>query len=151
MALTDIAIRNAKSREKEYKLADGGGLYLLVTPAGGRLWRLKYRADGVERKLAIGKYPAVTLADARKARDSARAKSSAGDDPATIKRRERVARKLAAGTTFGAVALDYIEKAERKGARRQRSPSSGGRAIGLCLQSAIDQWIKSSRMNCSQF
>jgi integrase len=120
MALTDIAIRNAKSREKEYKLADGGGLYLLVTPAGGRLWRLKYRADGVERKLAIGKYPAVTLADARKARDAARAKSSAGDDPAAIKRRERVARKLAAGTTFGAVALDYIEKTEREG----RSPAT---------------------------
>jgi hypothetical protein len=65
MALTDIAIRNAKPREKEYKLVDGGGLYLLVTPAGGRLWRLKYRVDGIERKLAIG-----TLADARKARDA---------------------------------------------------------------------------------
>lgn len=115
MALTDTAIRNTKPREKDYKLTDGGGLYLLVTPAGGRLWRLKYRADGVERKLAIGKYPAVTLADARKARDAARTQSSAGDDPAAIKRRERVARKLAAGTTFGAVALDYIEKSEREG------------------------------------
>ena len=61
MALTDTAIRNAKPRERDYKLADGGGLYLLVTPAGGRLWRLKYRADGVERKLSIGKYPAVSL------------------------------------------------------------------------------------------
>lgn len=149
MALTDTAIRNAKPREKDYKLADGGGLYLLVTPAGGRLWRLKYRADGVERKLAIGKYPAVTLADARKARDAARAKSSAGDDPAAIKRRERVARRLAAGTTFGAVALDYIEKAEREG-RSLATLSSDGRAIGLC-RSAIDQWIKSSRMNCSPF
>ncbi len=58
MALTDTTIRNAKPRERDYKLADGGGLYLLVTPAGGRLWRLKYRADGVERKLSIGKYPA---------------------------------------------------------------------------------------------
>lgn len=120
MALTDTAIRNAKPREKDYKLADGGGLYLLVTPAGGRLWRLKYRADGVERKLALGKYPAVTLADARKARDAARANASAGDDPAAIKRRERVARKLAAGTTFGAVALEYVEKAEREG----RSPAT---------------------------
>jgi Arm DNA-binding domain len=52
MALTDTAVRNAKPREKAYKIDDGGGLYLLVTPAGGRLWRLKYRADGVERKLA---------------------------------------------------------------------------------------------------
>ena len=120
MALTDTAIRNSKPRDKDYKLADGGGLYLLVTPAGGRLWRLKYRADGVERKLALGKYPDVTLADARKARDAARAKASAGDDPAAIKRRERIARKLAAGTTFGAVALEYVEKAEREG----RSPAT---------------------------
>lgn len=115
MALTDTAIRNAKPRDKEYKLADSGGLYLLVTPAGGRLWRLKYRTNGVERKLALGKYPDCTLADARRARDAARAKVSAGDDPAAIKRRERAARKLAAGTTFGAVALEYIDKAEREG------------------------------------
>jgi hypothetical protein len=82
MALTDIAIRNSKPRERAYKLADGGGLYLLVTPAGGRLWRMKYRADGVERKLSFGKYPSVTLADARRARDDARAMASGGRDPA---------------------------------------------------------------------
>jgi integrase len=120
MALTDISVRNAKPRERDYKIADGGGLYLLVTPAGGRLWRLKYRADGVERKLALGKYPDVTLAAARKARDAARAQASAGVDPAAIKRRERVARKLAAGTTFGAVALEYVEKAALEG----RSPAT---------------------------
>ncbi len=120
MALTDIAVRNAKSRERAYKLADGGGLYLLVTPTGGRLWRMKYRADGVERKLSFGKYPDVTLADARKARGAARAMASAGTDPATAKRRDRVARKLSVGMTFGAVALEYIEKAEKEG----RSPAT---------------------------
>lgn len=120
MALTDTAIRNSKPRERDYKLADGGGLYLLVTPAGGRLWRLKYRADGIERKLALGKYPTVTLGEARKARDVARVKASAGDDPAAAKRRERIAKRLAAGTTFGAVALEYIERAEREG----RSPAT---------------------------
>jgi integrase len=120
MALTDVVVRNAKPRERPYKLPDGGGLYLLVTPAGGRLWRLKYRADGVERKLSLGKYPAVTLADARKARDSARAKLSAGYDPAAAKRKERVTKRLAVGTTFGAVSLEYIEKAEREG----RSPAT---------------------------
>ncbi len=72
MALTDTAIRSAKPRDRDYKLADGGGLYLLVTPVGGRV---KYRADGVERKLALDKYPAVTLGEARKARDAAQAKS----------------------------------------------------------------------------
>jgi hypothetical protein len=115
MALTDTAIRAAKPKERDYKLADGGGLYLLVTKAGGKLWRLKYRAHGVERKLALGKYPDVTLGAARKARDEARAKAGAGDDPAAAKRRERVAAKLAAGTTFGAVALEYVGKAEREG------------------------------------
>lgn len=52
MALTDTEIRTAKPREREYKLADSGGLYLLVTPSGGRLWRLKYRFLGIERKLS---------------------------------------------------------------------------------------------------
>lgn len=120
MALTDTAIRNAKRREREYKITDGGGLYVLVTPAGGKLWRLKYRADGVERKLALGKYPTVGLGDARKARDAAKQSASAGVDPAATKRRERIARKLAAGTTFGAVALEYIEKSRREG----RSPAT---------------------------
>src|SRR5215213_2537290 len=119
MALRDTAIRNAKPRERAYKLADGEGLYLLVTPAGGRLWRLKYRMHGVERKLALGKYPTVTLGEARKARDAARIAASTGSDPSVTKRRERIANKVAAGTTFGAVALEYIAKAEREG----RSPA----------------------------
>jgi hypothetical protein len=72
MALTDTAVRAAKPRDKEYKLADGGGLYLLVTPSGGRLWRLKFRVLGIEKKLAIGRYPHVSLGEARKARDAAR-------------------------------------------------------------------------------
>src|SRR3954451_12494087 len=107
MALTDTAIRNAKARERDYKLGDGGGLYLLVTRSGGRLWRLKYRGDGVERKLSIGEYSAVSLRGARKAREEARQRARAGDDPAAAKRRERVRAKLAAGTRFSAVALEY--------------------------------------------
>lgn len=91
-----------------------------MTPAGGKLWRVKYRIHGVEKKLALGRYPDLSLADARKARDTARAAKVAGDDPAALKRRERIAAKLAAGTTFGAVALEYIEKAEREG----RSPAT---------------------------
>lgn len=120
MALSDVAIRAAKPRDRNYKLADSGGLYLLVTPAGGRLWRLKYRMDGIEKKLAIGRYPDVSLSAARKARDAAREAAKAGDDPAAAKRRERITKKLAAGTTFGAVADEYIGKAEREG----RSPAT---------------------------
>lgn len=115
MALTDIAIKSAKPRERDYKLADGGGLYLLVTASGGKLWRLKFRIDGIERKLSLGKYPALNLGDARKARDEAKAKIAGGTDPAAAKRRKRIAAKLSAATTFDAVAGEYIEKLEREG------------------------------------
>jgi integrase len=115
MTLTDVSVRNAKPGERDYKLADAGGLYLLVTPSGGKLWRLKYRMHGIERKLALGKYPAVTLGEARKARDEARATTGQGDDPAAAKRRERIRAKLSAATTFDSVAAEYIEKAEREG------------------------------------
>ncbi len=67
MALTDVAIKNAKSHEKPYKMGDAGGLFLLVQPSGGKLWRLKYRVDGREKKLAIGPYPEISLAEARRA------------------------------------------------------------------------------------
>jgi integrase len=120
MALTDTAVRAAKPRDKEYKLADGGGLYLLVTPSGGRLWRLKFRALGTEKKLAIGRYPDVSLGEARKARDAARAVVGAGGDPAAAKRRQRVAAIVAVGITFGDVAREYIDKVEREG----RSPAT---------------------------
>ena len=140
MALTDIVVRHAKALDKDYKLAAGGGLYLLVTRAGGRLWRLKYRMHGVERKVALGRYPAISLSAARKARDAAREAMSAGSDPAAAKRRARIANKLAAGTTFGAVALEYIEKAAREGrapatvaklhwVRNWVSPSLGHRPV----------------------
>ena len=62
MALTDTAIRNARPKEKPYKVADSQGLYLLVNPRGSKLWRVKYRMNGVERKLALGSYPEITLA-----------------------------------------------------------------------------------------
>jgi len=120
MALTDVAVRTAKPREKEYKLADGGGLYLLVTPSGGKLWRLKFRVHGIEKKLSFGRYPEVSLSDARKAREAARQAKGGGVDPAAQRRRERIAAKLAAGTTFDAVAREYIQKAEREG----RSPAT---------------------------
>ena len=67
MSLNDRQIKNAKPAEKPYKLTDGGGLHLAVTPVGGKLWRLKYRIGGKEKLLSIGKYPAVSLLEARQA------------------------------------------------------------------------------------
>lgn len=80
MALTDLAVKGAKPKDKDYKLGDDGGLYLLVTKAGGQLWRLKYRFDGKEKALSFGVYPDVSLASARDRRDAAR-KLIASDPP----------------------------------------------------------------------
>jgi hypothetical protein len=72
MKLKDTTLKNAKPREKAYKLFDGGGLYLEVTPAGGKYWRLKYRFGGKESRLAFGVYPEVSLAAAREKRNETR-------------------------------------------------------------------------------
>ena len=73
MKLTNTACKNAKPEKKQYKRFDGGGLYLLVRPNGSKLWQLKYRYLGTEKTLSIGSYPTIGLADARKARDNAKA------------------------------------------------------------------------------
>jgi hypothetical protein len=73
--LTDIQPRTAKPKEKPYKLTDGGGLHLLINPDGAKYWRMGYRFSGVERTLALGKYPDISLAEARKLRAAAREKS----------------------------------------------------------------------------
>lgn len=115
MALTDISIRNAKLAAKDYKIADSGGLYLQVTPAGGRLWRFKFRFDGKERKLAIGRYPEISLSEARKRRDAAREQIALGNDPARAKQREKIRAQLSSENTFAAIAAEYCDKRKRDG------------------------------------
>jgi integrase len=115
MALTDTAVRSAKPRQKPYKLSDSGGLFLLMQPSGGKLWRWKYRFQGKEKKLALGTYPATSLRDARERRDEARKLLEAGTDPADEKKRQQVAQAISAATTFGAVAQEFIEKMEKEG------------------------------------
>lgn len=115
MKLTDTKIRSTKPGERDQKLGDGGGLYLLITPAGGKLWRLKFRTDGREKKLSIGSYPDITLGEARKRRDEARALLAAGKDPSREKRREKVRSQLQAENTFAGVAKEYCEKRKRDG------------------------------------
>ena len=85
MALTDTRIRNAKPRAQSYKLSDGGGMYLLVTPKGASYWRLDYRFAGKRRTLALGVYPTVTLASARTRREEARRLLVKGIDPNAVK------------------------------------------------------------------
>jgi len=117
MPTTDVAIRSAikavKDTDKPLKLFDGGGLFLHITPAGGKYWRLKYRMAGKEKLLSLGVYPDVGLAAARKKRDTAREQIAAGVDPGESKKTEQRAAKLAADNSFEAVARDWLE--ERKG------------------------------------
>ena len=115
MALSDVAVRNAKAREKEYKLSDSGGLYLLVTAKGGKLWRLKFRVDGREKKLAIGPYPEISLGDARKRRDEARELIAAGKDPSREKQLTKHRASVSAANTFGEIAQEFIDKRKREG------------------------------------
>ena len=115
MALTDMAIRLAKSGDTDRKLADEKGLYLLVTATGSKLWRLKYRIGGKEKKLALGAYPEIGLKEARARRDEARKVAQAGSDPALAKREARIAKRIAAGNTFAVVAEEYIAKLEAEG------------------------------------
>ena len=87
--LTDIQVKNAKPNEKELKLFDGKGLYLLITPSGGKLWRLKYRFKGKEKKLSLGSYPEISLLGARHKRDEARELIAQGIDPRSQKHEKR--------------------------------------------------------------
>ena len=115
MALSEVAVRNAKARDKEYKLSDSGGLYLLVTAKGGKLWRLKFRVDGREKKLAIGPYPEISLGDARKRRDEARELIAAGKDPSREKQQAKHRASVSAANTFGEIAQEFIDKRKREG------------------------------------
>jgi hypothetical protein len=101
--LTDKAIKAAKPAERQYKLSDEKGLFMLVTPAGGRLWRFKYRVNGIEKSLALGSYPEVTLADARSARDAARQRIAAGGDPAREKKLAKLKKLSTSELTFEVV------------------------------------------------
>lgn len=88
MELTDIAIRRSKPSEKPYKLADGKGLYLLVNPSGGKLWRWKYRYQDKERLMALGAYREISLAEARSRHIEARRLLASGTDPMDARKAE---------------------------------------------------------------
>lgn len=128
MALSDLQIRSAKPAAKPQKLFDGGGLYLLVQPTGGKLWRFKYRFEGKEKLLSMGSYPDVPLAGrwldsakqkardqsgylkgARDKRDEARELLAAGIDPSAARKAEAKAKEAVAVHAFEVVARDWLE------------------------------------------
>ena len=110
MSLSDAKVRNAKPRTKPYKIADGEGLFLLVTPSGSKYWRLKYFFAGKEKLLALGVYPEVTLADARERRAQARKVLAAGNDPGEAKKEAKRLATFKNANTFEVVAREWFEK-----------------------------------------
>jgi integrase len=107
MPLTDTAIKKAKPGAKPSKLSDGKGLYLLVSPAGSKLWRWKYRVLGKEKVLALGAYPAVSLAQAREGQDTARKMLASGNDPMVVRKADKLASQAAAENSFESVARKW--------------------------------------------
>lgn len=112
MALTDAKIRNTKPSDKPIKLTDAGGLYLEIRPNGNRFWRYRYRIAGKENVFALGEYPDMSLAEARKARDRARDLVRKGIHPAHQRQTERLVLTHANANTFEAIAREWIEKKE---------------------------------------
>ena len=110
MSLTDVKIRNTKPSEKPQRLWDGGGLYLEVSPTGGKLWRLKYRYLGKEKLLALGKWDLVTLREARELRDEWKKILAKGLDPAAVRKKAKLEAHHRAANSFEAVALEWYGK-----------------------------------------
>lgn len=115
MALKDLEIRALKPAHRIYKRTDERGLYIEVRPSGAKLWRLKYRHAGKDKRLAFGAFPEVGLAEARRRRDEARRQLRDGIDPGAERRREKLLARYNAVNRFGDVAREYIEKMTAEG------------------------------------
>ncbi len=109
MALSDTKVRSSKPSNKQIKLFDGDGLFLLVTPQGGKYWRFKYRFDRKEKLLALGTYPEISLLDARQRRDEARRQVAKGVDPGAVRKAQKRA-KTEEKETFEVIAREWHEK-----------------------------------------
>src|SRR3989338_1149888 len=107
--LTNIAVRNAKPQKKLYRKFDSQGLYLEVTPQGGKYWRYKYRFNNKERRMALGVYPNISLVEAREKRDQARKLLANGIDPSFAKKEHKLQRIIKSANTFEAVAREWHE------------------------------------------
>ena len=115
MALSDAQLRALKPLDRPAKHSDGGGLHVLVTPQGSRLWRLAYRFGRKQKLLALGVYPTVSLGEARARRDGAKRLLAAGVDPSVQARQEKLERQAANASTFEAVAEEFLKKTAHEG------------------------------------
>ena len=109
MALTDPKARQAKAKDKAYKLSDEKGLYLHVQTSGSKYWRMKYRFMGKEKLLAIGVWPEVSLIEAREKRNEAKQLLKSGKDPSAAKKNLKLSQRVAQSNTFGSVTEEWLE------------------------------------------
>jgi integrase len=138
--LSDTKVRAAKYRESEYKLFDGGGLFLLITPSGGKLWRLKYRFEGKEKMLSFGRYPEITLSEARSKREEARIQLGNGIDPGVVLKVQKLV-KTDEKETFEVIAREWHMKF------KPTWTSGHAATIMARLQRDLFPWIGARPMN----
>ena len=123
MRLTDTAIKNAKGHDKPYKLFDGHGLFLRISPNGRKGWRLEYRFNGKEKLISLGRYPEVSLAKARDRRKDAREQLADGIDPSVSKRAAKFARLEEGENTFQAIGREWFDKNAPRWSKSHRDRS----------------------------
>ena len=113
--LTDAKLRALKPKDKLYRVADGNGLVIEISKSGARLWRYRYRYGGKATMASLGEYPSVSLSDARSERDRIRGLLRGGANPSLVRRTERAAQIEHAASTFGAIAMELLEKRAKEG------------------------------------
>ena len=137
MPLSDTAVRSAKPREKAYKLSDEKGLYLQIDPNGSKFCRLKYRFADKERKLCFGCYPEVTLAKARERQIEARRLLGDGIDPGEQRKQAKRSAKIAAASSFEAIAREWFVKFSCRWAESHSSK------VLLRMENDLFPWLRS--------
>lgn len=135
MALTDLAIRKLKPKDKPYKATDERGLYVYVIPTGGKLWRFKYRFDGKEKLISFGSYPDVSLSRAREKREEARRLVAEGVDPSENRKAQKAAKAGRAANSFEVIAREWFE------ARKDNWAPSHSKRLLRRLENDVFPWI----------
>lgn len=135
MALTELEVKKTKAADKPQKLADGGGLYLLVQPTGAKYWRMDYRFAGKRKTLAVGVYPDISLSGARERREAARKVLANGVDPSAVKRAHKAAVVALAENSFELVAREWLSKFSKNW------KESHTRTISVRLVNDVFPWL----------
>jgi hypothetical protein len=135
MSITDTEIKRAKPEQKPYSMSDSGGLHLVISPAGGKLWRWKYRFEGKEKLMALGKYPQVPLAMARERHSEGRRLLATGVDPMAQRKAVKTAERVASENSFASVAAQWFEHWQDGKVHAMLIRLSGAWPLTFCLVS----------------